>query len=393
MTSLVSQHAPLPTNDHEFRELVRTWLRENVVGEFAELRGRGGPGDEDIGFEVRVEWEKLLGRAGWIGLGWPVEHGGRGATVDQQIIWAEEYVRAQAPARTNHMGENLLAPTLIEYGTAEQCARFLPGILRGEERWCQGYSEPNAGSDLANVQTKAHLDGDRWVINGQKVWTSLAHVSHWCFVVARTEPGSQRHAGLTFLLVPMEQPGVEVRPIRQITGGGEFNETFFSDAETEASLVVGQPGAGWGVAMALLGYERGISTLAQQVGFERELDDTIALARRFGRSTDPVVRQKLARAHTGLQLLKLNALRSMSAKGVPGPEASISKLFWGTWHRDLGELMMEIMGPESLIAEALPYELTLEQKLFLFTRSDTIYGGSNEIQRNVLGERVLGLPR
>ena len=387
------QHAPLPADDGEFRELVRTWLRENVVGEFAELRGRGGPGDEEIGFDIRVEWEKVLGRAGWIGLGWPVEHGGRGASVDQQIIWAEEYVRAQAPARTNHMGENLLAPTLIEYGTAEQCARFLPGILRGDERWCQGYSEPNAGSDLANVQTKAHLDGDRWVINGQKVWTSLAHVSHWCFVVARTEPGSQRHAGLTFLLVPMQQPGVEVRPIRQITGGGEFNETFFSDAETEASLVVGQPGAGWGVAMALLGYERGISTLAQQVGFERELDDTIALARTHGRSNDPVMRQKLARAHTGLQLLKLNALRSMSAKGVPGPEASISKLFWGTWHRDLGELMMEIMGPTGLIAEDHPYELTLEQKLFLFTRSDTIYGGSNEIQRNVLGERVLGLPR
>lgn len=387
------QHAPLPADDGEFRELVRTWLRENVVGEFAELRGRGGPGDEEIGFDIRVEWEKVLGRAGWIGLGWPVEHGGRGASVDQQIIWAEEYVRAQAPARTNHMGENLLAPTLIEYGTAEQCARFLPGILRGDERWCQGYSEPNAGSDLANVQTKAHLDGDRWVINGQKVWTSLAHVSHWCFVVARTEPGSQRHAGLTFLLVPMQQPGVEVRPIRQITGGGEFNETFFSDAETEASLVVGQPGAGWGVAMALLGYERGISTLAQQVGFERELDDTIALARTHGRSNDPVMRQKLARAHTGLQLLKLNALRSMSAKGVPGPEASISKLFWGTWHRDLGELMMEIMGPAGLIAEDHPYELTLEQKLFLFTRSDTIYGGSNEIQRNVLGERVLGLPR
>jgi alkylation response protein AidB-like acyl-CoA dehydrogenase len=393
MTITTSQHAPLPSDDREFRELVRTWLRENVVGEFAELRGRGGPGDEEIGFDIRVEWEKVLGRAGWIGLGWPVEFGGRGATVDQQIIWAEEYVRAQAPARTNHMGENLLAPTIIEYGTREQCDRFLPGILRGDERWCQGYSEPNAGSDLANVQTKAHLDGDRWVINGQKVWTSLAHVSHWCFVVARTEPGSQRHAGLTFLLVPMEQPGVEVRAIRQITGGGEFNETFFTDAETEASLVVGQPGAGWGVAMALLGYERGISTLAQQVGFERELEDTIALARRFGRADDPVLRQKLARAHTGLQLLKLNALRSMSAKGVPGPEASISKLFWGTWHRDLGELMIEIMGPEGLIAEALPYELTLEQKLFLFTRSDTIYGGSNEIQRNVLGERVLGLPR
>ncbi|MFM8946434.1 MAG: acyl-CoA dehydrogenase family protein [Actinomycetota bacterium] len=394
MTALDTSALPaLPTDDDEFRSLVRDWLRTNVTGEFAALRGRGGPGDEDIGFDVRVEWEKVLGAAGWIGLGWPREFGGRGATVDQQIIWAEEYVRAQAPARTNHMGENLLAPTLIEYGTPEQCARFLPGILRGDERWCQGYSEPNAGSDLANVQTKARLDGDEWVIDGQKVWTSLAHVSHWCFVVARTEPGSQRHQGLTFLMVPMDQPGVEVRPIRQITGGGEFNETFFTEARTEADLVVGAPGDGWRIAMALLGYERGISTLAQQVGFERELADTIELARHHGRIDDPVIRQKLSVAHTGLHLMKWNALRSMSAKGVPGPEASISKLFWGTWHRELGELMMEIMGPHGLIGDELPYELSLEQKLFLFTRSDTIYGGSNEIQRNVLGERVLGLPK
>lgn len=394
MTALDSTTRPdLPADDREFREHVRDWLRDNVTGEFAALRGRGGPGDEEVGFEIRVEWEKVLGEAGWIGLGWPKEFGGRGATVDQQIIWAEEYVRAEAPARTNHMGENLLAPTIIEYGTPEQCARFLPGILRGDERWCQGYSEPNAGSDLANVQTKARLEGGEWIIDGQKVWTSLAHVSHWCFVVARSEPGSQRHQGLTFLLVPMDQPGVEVRPIRQVTGGGEFNETFFTEARTTSDMVVGRPGDGWKIAMALLGYERGISTLAQQVGFERELDATIDLARRFGRIDDPVIRQKLASAHTGLQLLKLNALRSMSASGVPGPEASISKLFWGTWHRDLGELMMEIMGAASLIGEALPYELTLEQKLFLFTRSDTIYGGSNEIQRNVLGERVLGLPK
>ena len=394
MTALEASSLPaLPADDDEFRALVREWLRANVTGEFAALRGRGGPGDEDIGFDVRVEWEKVLGAAGWIGLGWPCEFGGRGATVDQQIIWAEEYVRAQAPARTNHMGENLLAPTLIEYGTPEQCARFLPGILRGEDRWCQGYSEPNAGSDLANVQTKARLDGDEWVIDGQKVWTSLAHVSHWCFVVARTEPGSQRHQGLTFLLVPMDQPGVEVRPIRQITGGGEFNETFFTEARTATDLVVGAPGDGWRIAMALLGYERGISTLAQQVGFERELEVTVELARHHGRLDDPVIRQKLSTAHTGLQLMKWNALRSMSAKGVPGPEASISKLFWGSWHRDLGELMIEIMGPHGLIGESLPYELSLEQKLFLFTRSDTIYGGSNEIQRNVLGERVLGLPK
>lgn len=392
MSPTVRTIGELPSDDVAFRALVREWLAENVTGEFAELKGRGGPGDEEVGFDIRVAWEEVLGAAGWIGLGWPVEHGGRGATISQQIIWAEEYTRAEAPARVNHMGENLLAPTLIEYGTPEQCARFLPPIAAGTERWCQGYSEPNAGSDLANVQTKAWRDGDDWVLEGQKVWTSLAHVSHWCFVVARTEPGSVRHKGLTFLLVPMDQPGVEVRPIVQVTGGGEFNETFFTDARTPADMVVGEPGAGWGVAMGLLGFERGISTLAQQVGFERELEATVELARHHGKVHDPVIRQRLMQAHTGLQLLKWNALRSMGA-GVPGPEASISKLFWGTWHRDLGELMMDIMGADALVGEGFPYELTLEQKLFLFTRSDTIYGGSNEIQRNVLGERVLGLPK
>ena len=375
--------------DDEFRHHVQRWLCTHVVGDYAALRGRGGPGDEEIGFDIRVAWEQELGRAGWIGLGWPVSHGGRGATVAQQIIWAEEYTRAQAPARVNHMGENLLGPTLIEYGTPAQCERFLPGILDGTERWCQGYSEPNAGSDLANVQTKAVLDGGEWVLNGQKVWTSLAHVSHWCFVVARTEAGSQRHQGLSFLLVPMDQAGVETRIIRQITGGGEFNETFFTDARTPADKIVGAPGDGWRVAMGLLGFERGISTLAQQVGFERELDNAVAIARANGRISDAGIRHRLVRAHTGLRLMRWNALRSMGA-GIPGPEASIGKLFWGTWHRDLGELMMDVLG-----AEALVYgdELTLEQKLFLFTRSDTIYGGSNEVQRNVIGERVLGLAK
>jgi alkylation response protein AidB-like acyl-CoA dehydrogenase len=382
------------TDDLErFRADVAAWLAAHVVGEYAELKGRGGPGDEDVGFDVRVAWEQELGKAGWIGLGWPEEFGGRGASLDQQIVFAEEYARAQAPARVNHMGENLLAPTIIAYGTPEQQERFLPGILRGEQRWCQGYSEPNAGSDLANVATRAHLDGDQWVVNGQKVWTSLAHVSHWCFVVARTDPESARHKGLSFLLVPMDQPGVEVRPIVQPTGGGEFNEVFFDDARTERDLVVGEVNGGWAVAMGLLGFERGVSTLAQQVGFERELEHLFELAKARGRGSDPVLRQRLVDAYIGLHLMKWNAMRSMAARGVPGPEASISKLFWGTWHRDLGELFIDVLGPEGLIAEALPYELTLEQKLFLFTRSDTIYGGSNEIQRNVLGERVLGLPK
>jgi alkylation response protein AidB-like acyl-CoA dehydrogenase len=385
-------------DDVTFRDEVRHWLADHVVGDYASLRGRGGPGDEAVGFDIRVEWERELGRAGWIGLGWPVGHGGRGATVAQQVIWAEEYARAEAPARVNHMGEHLLAPTLIEYGTAEQCHRFLPGILDGTERWCQGYSEPDAGSDLANVQTRARLDGGEWHITGQKVWTSLAHVSHWCFLLARSEPGSQRHAGLAFLLVPMVQPGVSVRPIVQPTGGGEFNETFFDDARTSSDLVVGAPGDGWRVAMGLLGFERGISTLAQQVGFTREFEATVALARAYGRASDPVVRQRLAAAHTGLRLMTWNALRSMAADGVPGPEASISKLFWGTWHRDLGELMVDLMGVAATAVERddhddSGYLLTLEQQLFLYTRADTIYGGSNEIQRNVIGERVLSLPK
>src|SRR6478752_2818882 len=290
----------LTDDDERFRRDVAAWLADHVVGEYAALKGRGGPGDEDVGFDVRVAWEHELGKAGFIGLGWPIESGGRGATLDQQIIWAEEYARAEAPARVNHMGENLLAPTLIEFGTPEQQARFLPPILSGDER----------------------------VLTGQKVWTSLAHVSHWCFVIARTDPASARHAGLSFLLVPMEQPGVEVRPIVQITGGGEFNEVFFDGARTAADLVVGEVGEGWRVAMALLGFERGVSTLAQQVGFERELDHVFALARERCLDRDPLVRQRLVDAWIGLQLMRWNAMRSMSARGVPGPEASISKLFW-----------------------------------------------------------------
>ena len=377
--------------DDQFRQLVKQWLAEHVVGDYASLKGRGGPGDEEIGFDIRVAWEQELGRSGWIGIGWPIENGGRAASVAQQIIWAEEYTRAEAPARVNHMGENLLGPTLIEYGTPEQCDQFLPGILDGTVRWCQGYSEPDAGSDLANVKTRAVRDGDQWVVNGQKVWTSLAHVSHWCFVVARTEAGSVRHRGLSFLLIPMDQAGVETRIIRQITGGGEFNETFFTDARTPAAMIIGAPGEGWRIAMGLLGFERGISTLAQQVGFERELATTVAIARAHGLALDPVVRQRLAGAHTGLQLMRWNALRSMGS-GVPGPEASIGKLLWGTWHRNLGELMVDLPGADALVLGD-DGDLTLEQKLFLFTRSDTIYGGSNEIQRNVIGERVLGLAK
>jgi alkylation response protein AidB-like acyl-CoA dehydrogenase len=310
------------------------------------------------------------------------------------VIFHEEYALAQAPARVNHLGEELLGPTLLAHGNDVQQARFLPRIRDVTELWCQGYSEPGAGSDLANVQTKARLVDDEWVIDGQKVWTSNAHVSAWIFVLARTEPGSQRHHGLSFLLVPLDQPGIEVRPIEQLTGGSEFNEVFFTGARTAADLVVGEPGQGWAVAMALLGFERGVSTLAQQVGFERELADLVALAKGNGAFEDPVLRDRLARARVGLAVMRANVLRTLDDR-VTGAHSqvkaqSIAKLVWANWHRDLGELAMAIAGPAALIADP---HLDAWQRLFLFSRADTIYGGSDEIQRNILAERVLGLPK
>ncbi len=378
-----------------FRDEVRAWLSEHLVGDFASLGASGGPGREHEGFEIRRAWEKLLGEAGWTCLGWPKEHGGREATMEEQVIFNEEYVRAGAPVRVGHIGEGLLGPTLIELGTREQQERFLRPILRGDELWCQGYSEPDAGSDLANVKTRAELDGDEWVVTGQKVWTSLATTADWCFVIARTSPGSERHAGLSYLLVPMDQPSIEIRPIVQITGTSEFNEVFFDGARTAAANVVGDVGDGWRVAMATLGFERGVATLGQQVGFEREYDAIVSLARSRGGTHDPVMRQRLARAFIGLRLLRFNALRTLGsmADGEPGPEASISKLAWATWHRELGELAMDVQGVAATVADDLPYDLSTLQRLFLFTRADTIYGGSNEIQRNVIGERALGLPR
>jgi acyl-CoA dehydrogenase len=273
----------------------------------------------------------------------------------------------------------------------------------GTELWCQGYSEPNAGSDLAGVQTRAVLDGDQWVVTGQKVWTSYAQWADWCFVLARTDPESRRHAGLSYLLVPMHQQGVEVRPIRQLTGTSEFNEVFFDGARTDASLVVGPVNDGWRVALATLAFERGVGLLGDVVHFGRQLDRIIDLARVNGAARDPVTRQKLAAAWAGLFVLRCNTLRSLT--GVEGPaaspQASISKLFWATWHRAMGELAVEVAGAAALAAgpadgaaggPGTEHGLSELRRIFLFSRADTIYGGSNEIQRTIIGERVLGLP-
>ncbi|MFF4019370.1 acyl-CoA dehydrogenase family protein [Streptomyces sp. NPDC001843] len=368
--------------DEVFRAEARAWLG-------------GHAGDT----HDRRTWERTLGAAGWIGLGWAESgYGNRTATLTQQVAWAEEYARSAAPSRSGHIGENLLAPTLIAHGSDEQKARFLPPVAAGEELWCQGYSEPGAGSDLAGVRTSAVREGAHYRITGQKIWTSLAHEADWCFVLARTDPASRRHQGLSFLLVPMDQPGrIEVRPIRQLTGTSDFNEVFFDGARARVEHVVGGEGNGWRVAMSLLGFERGVSTLAQQIGFAEELGRVVRAALDTGAAGDPVLRDRLVRQWAELRVMRWNALRTLGGSGGPGAP-SAAKLLWAGWHQRLGELAMAVRGAAASAGPAdwspsAPYELDAFQHLFLFSRADTIYGGSDQVQRTIIAERVLGLPR
>jgi acyl-CoA dehydrogenase len=381
--------------DEAFRREARDWLTDKLTGEFTVVRGRGGPGDEHALFGERLAWERALGAAGWTCVAWPTEYGGRGLSLTQQVIFYEEYARAQGPGRVGIVGEGLLGPTIIHFGTEAQKRRFLPPIAKGDELWCQGYSEPNAGSDLANVQTRAELDGDEWVITGQKVWTSLATWAQWCFVLCRTDRAASKHRGISYLLVPMDQPGIEIRPIRQVTGTSEFNEVFFDGARTPVEHVVGDINDGWKVAMGTLAFERGALTLGQQLNFENELTTIRELATKQGRTDDPVIRQRLADAMIRLRIMRFNALRSLTplARGEMTPLTAVHKLYWATLHRALGELAMDVLGPDAEIADELPYELAPLQRLFLYTRADTIYGGANEIQKNVIGERALQLPK
>ncbi|OIJ69884.1 acyl-CoA dehydrogenase family protein [Streptomyces mangrovisoli] len=380
--------------DEKFRAEAAAWLA-------AHAPAPADPAQDRQDRQDRRSWERTLGKARWIGLGWPESgYGNRTATLTQQVAWAEEYARSAAPPRCGHIGENLLAPTLLAHGTAEQKARFLPPVAAGDELWCQGYSEPDAGSDLAGVRTAAVRDGTgEFRVSGRKIWTSLAHEADWCFVLARTEPGSRRHHGLSFLLVPMDQPGrIEVRPIRQLTGTSDFNEVLFDGARAAAEHVVGGEGAGWRVAMSLLGFERGVSTLAQQIGFARELARVVSAAAETGALDDPVVRERLTGLWAELRTMRWHALRTLGGgAGDPGAP-SVAKLLWAGWHQRLGELAMLARGAEASAgpadwSAAAPYELDALQHLFLFSRADTVYGGSDQIQRTIIAERVLGLPR
>jgi len=375
-----------------FRAECADWLQAQMAGEFADIKGIT---TLTAKAERRKEWEQHLGEHGWSCIGWPKQWGGRDATLAQQVIFAEEYARAGVPGRVNHIGIELAGPTILTFGSDEQKQRFLPGIAAGKTIFCQGFSEPNAGSDLGGVRTKGRLEGSEWIVNGQKIWTSLAHISDWIFVVTRTEEGSKGPKGLTFLMMPLDQPGIEVRGITQINGDAEFNETFFTDARCAADSMIGGVGDGWKIAMGLLAFERGVSTLGQQMAFRNELDAIIAAARANGAANDPLIRQRIAKAEIGLRLMRYGALRMLSHSDhskIDGA-ALTYKIQWATWRRSLGELAMDVLGQMGEVSEGNEYEWGTLPNLFLYSRADTIYGGTNQIQRNLIAERGLGLPR
>jgi alkylation response protein AidB-like acyl-CoA dehydrogenase len=376
------------------REEIRDWLAEHLTGEFACHPGVGGPTD-DSWWELRLAWERELAAGGWLGITWPVEYGGRGGTLEEELVFLEEHFRARAPYWVGVHGRDLFGPTLLHAGSATQKARFLPRIMSCDEMWGQGFSEPEAGSDLGGVKTRAVLDGDEWVLNGQKIWMTFGTRADWLYVLCRTDPHAPKHRGLSLILVPARQPGVEVRPIRNLANGEEFAEVFFSDARTRADLVVGPVDGAWSVVMGTVGTERGTTVLPYQAAFEQQLHDLVRELRARGRTADPRVRQRLARAWIGLQLNRYNNARMLTRlvrDGTLGPEASLSKLFWSQWHRDLGELMMDLLGADATVVGE-GWSLDPFQTVFLNSRAETIYGGANEIQRNIVAERVLGLPK
>jgi alkylation response protein AidB-like acyl-CoA dehydrogenase len=401
-----------PPEAETFRTEIRAWLVEHLP-----------EGWFDEGFEMTPDerrsfnenWIKTLYEGGWICASWPTEYGGKGLSIMENVVLNEEFARAHAPMRADFFGDTLVGPTILQWGTEEQKQFFLPKILKGEISWCQGFSEPHAGSDLAGLSTKADLDGEEWVITGQKVWTTQAQYADYCFVLARTDPDASKHKGISYLLVPMRQPGIEVRPIVQPDGSAEFNEVFFTEARCPVDAVVGGVNNGWKVAMTTLGFERGSSATTSYRRFERELDSIIGIARENGKIDDPLIRQRLARQWSRIQLMRFGGLRTLSAsvsgRKDPGVAAlgALNKMIWSETHRDTMELALDILGMEgqSLTGSvddeyvagvgrrvtARDYPASPMQVSFFFSRSETIWGGTAQIQRNIVGERVLGLPK
>jgi alkylation response protein AidB-like acyl-CoA dehydrogenase len=399
-----------PAPVERFRLQVRTWLEENLPDGWFD-RAQTTPEEREA---FRAAWTEKLYAAGWICASWPKEYGGRGLSPLENVVLNEEFARARAPMRADWFGDTLVGPTILRWGTDEQKAEFIPRILRGEITWCQGFSEPEAGSDLAGLRTRAELRDGTWTINGHKIWTTRADEADHVFLLARTDPDAPRHRGISYLLVPMRQPGVEVRPIEQLDGAGDFCEVIFTDAHAPEGCVVGGLNNGWKVAMTTLGFERGASATTGHRRFEKELRKIMELARERGVHTDPIVRRRLAEQWTRVQIQRYHGLRTLADTVNGTNEAAglgqLNKMWWSETHRATMDLMMDILGPEGQIltgaAESdawIPgigmrrgrpdYPASVEQRAFLFSLSDTIGGGTAEIQRNIVAERLLGLPR
>ncbi|HEY3700651.1 MAG TPA: acyl-CoA dehydrogenase family protein [Acidimicrobiales bacterium] len=399
-----------PPEAEEFRAEIRAWLQSNLPA------GWGDP-DFTMSAEERrafnEEWPDKLRQGGWICASWPTEYGGKGLGTMQQVVLNEEFDRAGAPMRGDFFGDTLVGPTILQWGTDEQRRDFLPKILSGQISWCQGFSEPDAGSDLASLKTRAELDGDEWVINGQKVWTTQAQYADYIFLLARTDPDVDKHAGISYLLVPMRQEGIEVRPIKQIDGSAEFNEVFFSNARAPGDNVVGGVNNGWKVAMTTLGFERGTSATTSHRRFQKELEHIVGLAKRNGKAADPLLRQDLARAWSKVKIMEINGLRTLTSvlkgDGSTAALGATNKMFWSEYHQEAMQLAIAILGMDGQVLtgstgdEFVPgigrrrgsstYPVSPLQASFFFSRSESIWGGSAEIQRNIVGERVLGLPK
>jgi alkylation response protein AidB-like acyl-CoA dehydrogenase len=392
----------LTSEERQFRDELRAWLAAHVPTNWQQRRDESDTSME-AHFAFLKEWQRTLYEGGWAGISWPTAYGGRGANLMQQVIFWQELALAGAPPMANVLGLGMVGPTIIAFGTDAQKARYLRKILSAEEIWCQGFSEPNAGSDLAGLQAEARLDGDSYLVNGQKVWTSYGWAADWCELVVRTDPTAPKHKGLTVLLVDMKTPGVEVRPLRQMTGETEFNEVFFRDVRVPVENVVGKVNQGWDVAIGTLMHERGTFGAGLQITYKRNMDRLIELSRevrRNGRPAahDPVIRQKLAQCYAEVEIMRANQMRAfsrISATGVPGPEGSIQKIFWSELNQRLQQIAQELLGPYGQLEadDGRSIDRGAWSYGYLRARGNTIEAGTSEIQRNIIGHFVLGLPR
>ncbi len=397
-----------PPEAEAFRADVREFLADHLPAGWA---GLGALGNEEAE-AFSLSWRRTLAENGMIGVAWPREYGGGGRTKLEQVVLSEELARARVPLGrvADTTSVKMMGNTLVRWGTEDQKHRLLPRIISGDDCWVQGYSEPEAGSDLANLRLQARRDGDEWVITGQKIWTSRGDEGNWMFLLARTEEGTAGHQGVTFLLCPLDQPGVEVRPIRMLTGGYDFCEVFFTEARTHVDNVVGPVGGGWSVAMSLLGHERGEEAATNPIFFRAELDRLIDLARAHGKASDPVIRDRLAWCHQKVETMRFLGYRILTqylATGELGPEASISKLYWSEYHQQVADLALLIMGPAATVREGRrPFKHFRTDEpgapntsnswidvTLLNARSGTVYAGTSQVQRNIIGETILGLPK